>query len=312
MSICGLSVVRRQFAVLNGLLTTSKRQLTTDKDEEFMKVIVSIVLILFTGLTVSGPSYGGEISIPGLIEAWAQATMKVKVSGTIGSIHMEEGQRVKEGDLLLELQNEREKAMLQLAEAKVNKARASLLEVQVLLENSRKDLERKELMKEVISQKEYENARDKVLQSEAIFKIKEGELKEAEAELQLRIVELENTQLRAPFDGMITEIPIKKGETVAALQTSICDVVQLDKLYVQVAVPLQLLPTLEKGMKVWVKVEKEVFPSLKRLVGEISYINPMVDPTSRRFKVKVSLGNPHPWIRPGMTAEVLIPLSSKR
>lgn len=278
-----------------------------------MKVIASIVFLLcLSGIFQIPSSQGGELSLPGLIEAWSQTTMKMKVSGTIGFLHMEEGQRVREGDLLLELQNEREKALLELAEARVNKAKASLLEAQVLLENSRRDFERKELMKEVIPQKDYENARDKVLQSEAIFKIREGELKEAEAELRLRMVELEYTQLRAPFDGMIIEVPIKRGETVAALQTPICEVVQVDKLYVQVAVPLQFLPVLEKGMKVGVKVEKEVFPSLRRFVGEIYYIHPMVDPTSRRFKVKISIRDSHPLIRPGMTVEVLIPISSKR
>lgn len=276
------------------------------------KGIVSIFLFIL-GLGIShGVSRAEEFSIPGLIEAWAQATMKMKVSGTIGPIHVEEGQRVKEGDLLLELQNQREKAMIQLAEARINKAKASLLEAQVVLENSKKDLERKELMKEVISQKEYENAKDKVLQSEAIFKSREAELKEAEAELELRKAELENTQLKAPFHGVITEIAVKGGETVAALQTSICDVVQIDKLYVQVAVPIQYLPFLEKGMKVGVRVEKDVFPSLKRFVGEIYYVNPVVDPTNRRFKVKVLLGNPHPMVRPGMVAEVLFPMPSKR
>lgn len=278
-----------------------------------MKRIIISIFICLLGFGISyGKCHAEEWSIPGLIEPWAQAIMKMKVSGTIGFIHVEEGQWVKEGDLLIELQNQRERAMLELAEARVSKAKASLLEAQVVLDNSRKDLERKELMKEVIPQKEYENARDKVLQSEAIFKIKEGELKEAEAELNLRKVELENTQLRAPFDGMITEIMVKGGETVAGLQSSICEVVQLDKLYVQVAVPLQFLPVLEKGMKVGVKVEKEAFPSLKRFVGEIYYINPMIDPASRRFKVKVYLGNPHPLIRPGMTAEVLFPSPSKR
>jgi len=280
--------------------------------EELMKVIVSIVSLLCTLGVLLGFSYAQEFAVPGLIEAWAQVTMKMKASGTLRPILIEEGDRVKEGSVLLELENDREKAMIQLAEARVEKAKASLSEVRVLLQNSKKDLERKEMMKEVIAKKELENAQDQVLQSEANVRVKEGEVKEAEAELRLRIVELESTQIKAPFEGIVTQIPVKAGETVAALNTSICDVVRLDRLYVQVAVPIQYLPILGKGMKVGIRVEKETLAFNKRFEGEIWYINPIVDPTSRRFNVKVMLRNPHSLVRPGMVAEVLFPTPSKR
>ena len=238
--------------------------------------------------------------------------MKMKASGTLRAIPIEEGDHVKEGSILLELENSREKAMIQLATARVEKAKSSLLEARVALENSKKDLERKEMMKDVIPKKDLENAEDKVLQNEANTMAKEGEVKEAEAELRLRNAELENTQVRAPFDGIVTEIPVKAGETVAALNTSICDVTCLDKLYVQVAVPIQYLPLLGKGMKVGVRVEKDTMSFNKRFEGEIWYINPTVDPTSRRFKVKVLLGNPHSLVRPGMMADVLFSTPSKK
>ena len=65
-------------------------------------------------------------------------------------------------------------------------------------------------------------------------------------------------------------------------------------------------------MKVGIRVEKETLAFNKRFEGEIWYINPIVDPTSRRFNVKVMLRNPHSLVRPGMVAEVLFPTPSKR
>jgi HlyD family secretion protein len=284
------------------------------KSRRFVKTVMMVLIFSFLSgwIILSGVSWAEEFSVPGLIEAWAQVTMKMKVSGTLGPIPIEEGDRVKEGTILLELQNDREKAMIQLAKARVEKAKASLLEAQVTLENSKKDLQRKEMMKDVIPKKDLENAQDQVLQNEAKVMVQEGEIKEAEAELRLRTVELESTQIKAPFDGIVTQIPVKAGETVAALNTSICDVVHLDRLYVQVAVPIQYLPLLEKGMKVGIHVERDTLPFNKRFEGEIWYINPIVDPTSRRFKVKVLLRNPHPLVRPGMVAEVLFPAPSKK
>jgi len=278
-----------------------------------MTVMMVFIFSFFSGgIILSEISWAEELSVPGLIEAWAQVTMKAKVSGTLGSIPVEEGDRVKEGSILLELENQKEKAVIKLAEARLEKAKAALMEAKVVLQNSKKDLERKEMMKEIIPKKDLENARDLVLQHEASVFGKEGEVKEGEAELRLRTVELENTLIKAPFDGIVSQIPVRAGETVAALSTPICEVVHLATLYVQVAVPIQYLPLLEKGMKVSIRVEKETLSLNKRFVGEIWYINPIVDPTSRRFKVKVLLRNPHPMVRPGMIAEVLFPMSSKR
>jgi len=284
------------------------------KSRRFVMTVMMVFIFSFFsgGIILSGISWAEDFSVPGLIEAWSRVTMKVKASGTIGSIKIEEGDEVKEGKVLLELENHRERALIRLAEARLEKAKAALMEEKVVLQNTKKDLERKEMMKEIIPKKDLENARDLVLQHEASVSGKEGEVKEGEAELHLRTVELENTLIRAPFDGVVTEIYVKAGETVAALNTSICDVIHLDRLYVQVAVPIQFLPLLRKGMKVSMRVEKDTLLFNKRFEGEIWYINPVVDPTSRRFKTKVLLHNPHRLVRPGMIGEVFFPIPTKK
>lgn len=271
------------------------------------QAVILVGLFLFFILIPRAESADG-FSVQGLVEAWAQVNnMKAKVSGTIGAIKVLEGENVKEGHVLLELENSRENAMLKLAEARLEKARAGIKEAKVVLQNSKKDLERKEIMKEVIPQKEYENARDLVLQYEASILVKEGEIKEGEAEVLLRTAELGNTQIRAPFNGTVTQIHVKAGETVSALNTPICDVVHLDRLYVQVSVPIQYLTMLKKGMKVGIGVERDTPLFAKRFGGEIWYVNPVADPTSRRFKVKVLLRNPNHLVRPGMIVEVFFP-----
>ncbi len=279
------------------------------KNQPYIKkgVLLFGLFLFLAGIPVPG-SAAEEFAAPGLIEAWALVTMKAKTSGNIGSIQVEEGDHVKERKVLLEMENHREKALIRLAEARLEKAKAALMEAKVALQNSKKDLGRKEVMKEVIPKKEFENAQDLVLQHEALVSTREGEIKEAEAELHLRTVELENTLIRAPFDGMMTQIHVKKGETVEALNTPICEVVHFDRLYVQVTVPLQFLPRLKKGMRVDIRVEKDAFLFNKKFGGEIWYINPIVDPTSRRFKVKVLLHSPDDLVRPGMIAEVFFPL----
>lgn len=269
---------------------------------------VFLALFFCLGLTAfAGVSEAGEFSVPGLIEAKNQATMRAKASGTVGTIAVREGENVRKGQVLIELENARERAVIKLAEASLEKAKAALAEERVTLQNCRKDLARKEMMRDIIARKDYENARDIVLQHEAALAGREGEVKEAEATLVVRTAELENTMIRAPFNGTVTEIHVKTGETVAALSTPICDVAYLDTLYVQVAVPIQYLPQLKRGQRVGVKIEQDASLFSGRFTGEIGYINPVVDAASRRVKIKVTLHNPTRRVRPGMVAEVFFP-----
>jgi RND family efflux transporter MFP subunit len=272
-----------------------------------LMTVLAVVSCMFTMAALAGAARGEEFAVPGLIEAWNQVTMKTKVNGTVGAINVREGEDVKKGMVLVELENAREKAAIKLAEASLDKAKAALAEARVSLQNSRKDLERKEMMKDIIAKKDYENAKDAVLQNEANVSGREGEVKEAEAMLLLRTAELGNTMVRAPFDGTVTDVQVKLGETVAEVNTPICDVAFLDTLYIQVAVPVQYLPRLKRGSKVSVKIEKESPLFTKRFSGEIKYVNPIVDPTSRRVRIKVVLHNPSRLIRPGMVAEVIFP-----
>src|SRR4030043_2474687 len=98
------------------------------------------LFLLLAGISIT-EAVAEEFSSPGLIEAWALVTMKAKASGTIGHIAIEEGAMVKEGSILLGLDNNREKALIRLSESRVSKTRASLIESKVVLQNSKRDLD---------------------------------------------------------------------------------------------------------------------------------------------------------------------------
>lgn len=270
---------------------------------------------LFLQLTVccfllTSPAYAGFLSFKGIVHPWAETILKSKVHGRIHRINVREGQEVKKGEVLMEFDNDREGSMVELSQARLAQARASLEEMKAILLNSRKDLQRKQEAAQVVPRKLLEDAEDLVRQHEASASAREAEVVQAEAEIKLRQVELEDTRVRAPFDGMITHLHVEEGAVVKALEIDICQVVALDKLYVEVSLPLSLLRKVRAQQRVTVEPDRTGSSPVKGFKGVIYYINPLVDPTSKTFKIKVRIDSPDGVLRPGMIANVAFPFLS--
>lgn len=277
-----------------------------------MKWLFKFSCVLLMLFLLSRNASAGEFSVSGIIKPWASVVMTAKASGTIGEILIKEGAWVSKGEMLVLLENRREKALIELAGAKIESASAALKERKVSLANSRKALERKDIMKDVIARKEFEDSRDLVLQREADVSLWESKIKEAEAELNLRNAELEDLIIRAPFQGMVTDILVEEGETVRALETSICDVFSMDKMYVQLAIPVKYICMMRNVKAVVVEVEKGMEGLGGSLPARVMYVNSTVDPTNRTFAAKILITRSKSkqisalrgLVKPGMTANV--------
>ena len=278
-----------------------------------MKRLFKFFFVLLMVFLFSRNVLADEFSVLGIIKPMASVVMTAKASGTVGEIVVKEGSSVSKRQALGLLENSREKALIELAGAKIESASAALEERNVSLANSRKALERKDIMKDVIARKEFEDSRDLVLQREAEVSLWESKIKEAEAELNLRKTELEDLIIRAPFSGIVTEIHVEEGETVKGLETPICDVVSMDNLYVQLAVPIEYISMMDnENTAVAVEVEKGVEGLGFSLPAEVLYVNPTVDPTNRTFAAKILIdmfgqtaaSGARELVKPGMTANV--------
>lgn len=269
-----------------------------------MKIFAFVLVMVLTPVR----AFAETFSVAGIVEAAASVEMKTKASGTIGRIAVAEGDRVKEGMMLLELENKRERALIELARAKVQSAQASIEERKIALQSGQKELQRKEIMKDVIPRKELENALDNVLQHEAAVAVRESEFQVAVAELNLREAELENTFIRAPFNGVVTEIYVEEGETVRALEDRICSVYSLDEMLVRVAIPVGFIRFVNGKTEVGLEIEKESGILDQSLKGRVRYVNPTVEPTSRTFCVRIEIVDPDRLVRPGMRANAIFRL----
>jgi multidrug efflux pump subunit AcrA (membrane-fusion protein) len=116
---------------------------------------------------------------------------------------------------------------------------------------------------------------------------------------------LEDTTVRAPFDGYITARPVAAGEYVS-LASKIATIVQIGSLKLQLQAPEQRAANVRTGMTVTARVS--AYPD-REFSGKVTAVNPSVDPNSRVFMVEARFDNPGAKLRPGMfaTARVLLP-----
>lgn len=116
---------------------------------------------------------------------------------------------------------------------------------------------------------------------------------------------LEDTTIRAPFDGFITARPVASGEYVG-LTNKIATIVRVGVVKLELSTPEQRAGQTKIGMTVMARVAAY---GNKEFTGKVTAINPSVDPNSRVFTVEARFENPSRELRPGMfaTARVLLP-----
>ncbi len=226
-------------------------------------------------------------------------TVKIspKKAGIIKKIFVKEGDFVKKGQLLVQLDEVDAKLQLDRAEAKLWEARASLETNKNTLQRYRKLLDSK-----VISQQTYDDLQLKV-------RLDEARLALAESELNLAKQNLLDHQIVSSIDGVVNLKIASPGEHVnVAPKDEILVIVQMDPLDLEFYVPEQWAGKIRLGSKVQFTVKAF---SEERFSASLHFISPTSDPLTRNVKMKALTPNPHYRLKPGFFAEVTIPTLTK-
>lgn len=249
------SVIFISLIILSGC---SKKEI----NNETQKVIPVEVTI------VKKSSIDRDIELVGTLNAWKEANLGAQTSGRIQKIYVEEGSRVKEGDLLFEMDD------TQLAQAKI--------QYQIAKDN----YERMKPLYETgsISQSQYD-------QIKAAYET---------AEKNYNLL-LTNTQFRAPFSGIITAKKLNDGEVFLLAPTggapTIVTLMQINTLKLLLNVSENNFKDIKIGQTV--EIQSDIFPN-EIFKGNISRINPTINALTRTFEVEVKIPNPQEKLRPGM------------
>jgi HlyD family secretion protein len=112
---------------------------------------------------------------------------------------------------------------------------------------------------------------------------------------------LSNRNLIAPTNGIISEIIKKPGESAQAYEPVIkmCDV---QKIVFVANLPENIITTLREGAQLPLRFTNVADP----IIGTIKLISPLVDPATGLRKIKIDLPDGLPWMRPGLTADLML------
>ncbi|GHE49785.1 efflux RND transporter periplasmic adaptor subunit [Sphingobacterium griseoflavum] len=231
------------------------------------------------GMVVRGKPFSDFLTLTGEIEPNEVVNLRSEISGIAEELNFSEGGQVREGQILLRINDGELRA--QLAQAKTqnmlfaeNERRAKLL-----------------LEKEAISQEEYD--------------IASAEYRTAASQIQLIEAQLRRTLIRAPFSGTIGLRNISKGSYITPT-TDIAQLVNISKVKLQFSIPEKYATKVKIGSKVRFTVQE----ISKEFSAQVYAIEPIVEATTRTLRVRAFAANGESQLIPGTFANVTFPLET--
>lgn len=218
-----------------------------------------------------------KVTVTGRTEAHRRVDIKSELAGQVEAIVVEKGGVVAEGDVIARLEIRDRKARAAEARERVKQREIEF--------NAAKELQAKGF-----------NSRVKLAQSSA-------ELEAARAELKRTELDLANTEIKAPFDGVIADQMIEVGD-YAEVGKTVFTIVDLDPIEMTGFVTEKQVASIAPGAIVDIRLLDG-----RQAQGTLSYVAPSADPATRTFRIEAAVPNPDRAIVEGMTATLRIPMN---
>lgn len=238
----------------------------------------------------------------GAVEPIRTTTVRSQVTGTLVKIAIKEGQTVKEGDLLFEIDPRPFENALRAAEADLQKAK-------VQLETARTQVARYRSLTtdQMVSKEQFEKISDTARNLES-------EVQSDESRLATAKLQLEYCSIRAPLAGRTGNIPVHEGDLVRVNEAGglLVTIHQVSPIYVTFGVPQQYFGSVVRYRATGTLNVAVVPPGLeeKPEQGELTFMDNTVDSSTGTLKLKGTFPNTAQRLWPGQFATVTVTLAS--
>ena len=233
-----------------------------------------LLLAAALGLAGLAPLRAQTLQISGITEPYLDVTLGLADAGIIRNQYFKEGDRVKQGDVILELDKNLEKLEVE--------RRKAIMDQDKMIHDSTQELS--ETTKSV--------SKEDLIKAESDYEV-------ATADYQIAVQQLADRRLVAPFSGAITEVLLKPGAAVAPYQPLV-RLVDISRCYFVGHVDGSAASRLRLDQPV--KIEMDGGQTME---GKICYISPVVDAASGLARIKAIFDNPGGKIRPGLAARMM-------
>jgi RND family efflux transporter MFP subunit len=255
----------------------------------------------------AGPSL---LDASGYIVARRRATVSSKVTGKVVKVMLEEGQRVEAGQVIALLDDSNWRAALSQSNAQLQQAEANVESSQTAFDDAKPIFERAEKQKAaaVISAQSFDESHAQFNVARNNLLISQRALEAARAGVEVAQRSLEDTVIRAPFAGIVTEKAAQPGEMVSPIsagggftRTGIGTIVDMDSLEVEVDVSENFINRVRPEQPVNIKLN--AYPDWD-IPGSVIAMIPTADRAKATVKVRIAIKQKDPRIIPEMGARV--------
>jgi RND family efflux transporter MFP subunit len=259
----------------------------------------------------SGAGTGTSVlNASGYVVARRMATVSSKVTGKIEEILVEEGMQVEKDQVLAKLDPVNLKTQLTMAERELEASRRNLAEIEVRLAEAQRNLTRNEALvdRQLVSQTALDASKAEVNALAARLEASKAQVKVAESGLQMRRIDYDDLQVRAPFAGVVISKDAQPGEIVSPMsagggftRTGIATIVDMDSREVEVDVNEAYINRVKPDQRV--EATLDAYPDAP-LAAHVINIVPTADRTKATVKVRIGFDNLEPRILPDMGIKV--------
>ena len=247
-----------------------------DIDQQILQLDPDEKLPIVTSYKIIPENFNHHIEVQGNIKTRQNVLLYPEYSGSLIQIYVKEGQNVKKGT--------------QLAQIDDAGLRNKLEQLKIQLNLSKITYERQQRLwdKNIGSEMQLLNAKTTYQsQLESITQLKKQLLK---------------TQIRAPFSGTIDEIIANTGSNLIPGQTPVFRVVNLNNMYVEASIPERYISEIKLSTEAIVEI-----PVLRKTYStQIRQIGNFINPNNRSFRVEAPLVNSQNNIKPNLTCKLKI------
>jgi HlyD family secretion protein len=299
-------------------------------------IIIGVVLIIAVYFFTKSPKFvdveivtleQGEVRATvsntrvGTVKACRRAYLAPATGGQVAELHVTEGDRVKQNQLLMEVWNKDLKAQVKLQEAQIRANRASAEQTCQLGAGAKREADRLLRLQKfdhIVSEEQVDIKATGARAQKASCTAALEAIAVSQANRDAAQAAVERTLVIAPFDGTVAEINAELGEFITPSPTGIptlpaIDLLDVSCLYVSAPIDEVDAPQIKTGMSACVSLD--AFPD-KRCSGTVSRIAPYVlekEKQARTVEVEVKLTDPKDLkdLLPGYSADIEVLLASK-
>jgi multidrug efflux pump subunit AcrA (membrane-fusion protein) len=297
----------------------SKSQTADAKARDLTAKPVATALVLKNSVRRS-------VDVVGTLAAVDQVTISSEAEGTVRAILADLGDRVRAGQVLIQLDHEKQQYTYEQQQASlartlaqygardpqhlpdiemtpdVQKAKADLVQANQLFARADELFSRT-----LISQQAHDDAKTAVQSKQASYDASlqnarnlRASIQASEATMKLAGRQLRDTDIRAAFDGYVEKRLVNLGELVKA-QMPVMAIVRLDPLKVTAELPERMAPWISDGRPVELRVDAY---RDRTFTGKVTRISPVVNPATRSFPFEAVVPNTDAALKPGTFARV--------